>query len=72
MMGLYVFAKLTSYISIFSLHNIHNNCFLKERRKRETVTYMDFGCRGKAITNWLLGETDKHIIMIMNDPGNTL
>ena len=28
--------------------------------QRETVTYMDFGCRGEAVTDWLLGQTDKN------------
>ena len=49
--------------------------------QRETVTYMDFGCRGEAVTDWLLGQTDKNTHThthtysqhwIMNDPGNTL
>lgn len=28
--------------------------------QRETVTYMDFGCRGEAVTDRLLGQTDKN------------
>lgn len=47
---------LTFSYKRFCFH-AHVQCW---RAERETVTYMDFGCRGEAVTDRLLGQTDKN------------